>query len=70
MYGKHFENRFTNKNLMLKNVFEYGFCLGKEDNPKILYFRFWQIVNFTQTFGHLVSFSYNLVLVYEFLIKC
>ena len=43
MCRKHFENRFTNKNLASKNVFEYRFCIGKGDNPNILNFGFWQI---------------------------
>ena len=37
--------------------------MGKGDNPNIFNFRFWQIVNFIQTFEPLVSFSYSLVLV-------
>ena len=63
MCRRNFENRFTNKNLMSENAFELGFCIGKGDNPKTFNFRFWQIVNFIQMFGPLVSFSYNLVLV-------
>ena len=43
MCRKHFENRFSNKNLMSKNVFEKGFCIGKGDDPKIFNFGFWQI---------------------------
>ena len=31
---------------MSKNVFEYGFCMGKGDNPKIFNYRFWQICQF------------------------
>ena len=31
------------KLLMSKNVFEWGFCIGKGDNPNIFDFRFWQI---------------------------
>ena len=46
MCRKNFENRFTNKNLMSKNVFELGFCITKGDNPKIFNFRFWQICQF------------------------
>ena len=44
---------------MSKNVFE--FCIGKGDNPNI--FDSGKFVNFIQTFGALVSFFYNLVLV-------
>ena len=46
MHRKNFENRFTNKNLMSKNVFEYGLCIGKGDNPKIFNFIFWQNCQF------------------------
>ena len=41
--AKKIENRFTNKNLTSKNVFELGFCIGKGDDPKIFNFEFWQI---------------------------
>ena len=40
-----------------------GFCISKGDNQKIFNFRAGKFVNFIQTFGHLVSLSYNLVLV-------
>ena len=64
MCRKNFENRFTNKNLMSKNAFEKGFCIGKGDNPKkFLTLDSSKFVNFFQIFGPLVSFSYNLVLV-------
>ena len=43
MCRKNFENRFTNKNFMSKNVLNRAFCIGKGDNPKIFNFRFWQI---------------------------
>ena len=43
MCRKTFENRFINKYLTSKNVFEYGFCIGKGDNPKIFNFSFWQM---------------------------
>ena len=43
MCHKNLENRFKNKDLMSKNVFELGFCIGKGDNPKIFNFRFLQI---------------------------
>ena len=43
MCRKNSENRFTNKNLTSKNVFELGFCIGKGGNPNIFNFRFWQI---------------------------
>ena len=63
MCRKNFDNRLTNKNLMSKNVFEQGFCIGKGDNPNILTLDSGKFVNIIQTFGPLVSFSYNLVLV-------
>ena len=63
MCRKNFENRFTNKKLMSKNVFEMGFCIGKGDNKKSLTLDSGKFVNFIQTFGPLVSFSYNLVLI-------
>ena len=31
------------KNLMSKNAFEQGFCIGNGDNPKTFNFRFWHI---------------------------
>ena len=43
MCRKSFYNRLTNKNLMSKNIFEYGFCIDKGDNPNIFNFRFCQI---------------------------
>ena len=43
MRPKNCGNRFTNKNLMSKNVSEYGFCIGKGDNSKTFKFSFWQI---------------------------
>ena len=45
------------------------FCIGKGDNLKSLTLDPGIFVDLIQTFGPLVSFSYNLVLVYEFLIK-
>ena len=50
MCRKNFENRFTNKKFMSKNVFELGFCIGKGDNPKIFNFRFWQICQLYSNF--------------------
>ena len=61
MCCKGFENRFANKKLMSKNVFEQGFCIGKGDNPKI--FNFWILANLASLFKRLDPFSYNLVLV-------
>ena len=58
MCRTNFDNRLTNKNVMSKNVFEQGFCIGKGDNPNIFNFRFWQ------TFGPLLTISYNLVLIF------
>ena len=43
MCRKNFDNRLTNKNLMSKNVFELGFCIGKGDNPDIFIFIIWQL---------------------------
>ena len=43
MCHNNFDNRLTNKNLMSKNVFELGFCIGKGDNPNIFNFRICQI---------------------------
>ena len=40
---QNFGNRFTNKNLKSKNVFELEFCIGKGDIPNIFNFGFWQI---------------------------
>ena len=58
------ENWSTNKKIMSKNVFEYGFCIGKGDNQKkSLTLDSGKFVDYIQTFGPLVSFSYNLVLV-------
>ena len=31
--AKKFKNRLTNKDFMPKINFEYGFCIGKGDNP-------------------------------------
>ena len=63
MCRKKFDNRFTNKNFNVQNVFEKEFCIGKGDNKKSLTLVSGKFVNFIQTFGHLVSFYYNLVLV-------
>ena len=60
---KHFENWFTNNNLTSKHVYEWGFCIGKGDIPKSLTLDCGKFVDFIQTFGSLVSFSYYLVLV-------
>ena len=43
MCRKNFDNQLTNKNLMSKNVFEQGFCIGKGDNPNSFNFRIWQL---------------------------
>ena len=43
MCRKNVDNRLTNKDLMSKNGFEQGFCIGKGDNQNIFNFRFWQI---------------------------
>ena len=59
------ENRFTNKNLMSKNVFQQGFCIGKGDNPKIFKFKFWQICQLYSNVGapgKLLSYNLDLVL--------
>ena len=49
---------------MSKNVFEQGFCIGKGDNQKSLTLVSGKFVDFIQTFGPMVSFSYNLVLLF------
>ena len=60
MPQKKKENRFTNK-ILLSYVFEKGFCIHKGDNPKSLTLDSGKFVDFIQTVGPLVSFSYNLV---------
>ena len=60
--AKNFENRFTNKNFMSKNVSEKGFW-AREIIQKSLTLDSGKFVNFIQTFGPLVSFSYSLMLV-------
>ena len=45
------------------------FAKAREIIQKSLTLDSGKLVNFIQTFGPLVNFSYNLVLVYEFLIK-
>ena len=61
MCRKNYENWFTNKNLMSKSVFALGFCIGKGDIQTSLTLDSGKCVDFIQTFGTLVSFSYFFV---------
>ena len=63
MCRKNFENRFTNKNLMSKMFLNRDFAQAREIIQKSLILDSGKFINFIQTFGPLVSFSYNLVLV-------
>ena len=60
MCCKNFDNRLTNKNSMSKNVFEQGLCMAYEIIQRSLTLDSGKFVNIIQTFGPLVSFSYNL----------
>ena len=60
MCHEHFENWFTNKKKI--NV-QKCFCIAKGDYPKSFTLDSGKFVDLIQTFGSLVSFSYNLVLV-------
>ena len=53
---------------MSKNVFEFGFSIGKGDNQKSLTLDSGKFVDFIQTYGPMVSFSYNLVLLFFILL--
>ena len=58
-----FENRFTNKNLMSKMFLNTDFASAREIIHKCLTLDSGKFSIFIQTFGPLISFSCNLVLI-------
>ena len=69
MCRRTFENRFTNTNLMSKMFLNKDFAQAREIIQASLTLDSSKFVNFFQTFGPLVSFSYNLLLVLWFFNK-